>query len=69
MPVVVDGIVPLVQGKKITRELIDQVGARARKAARPVANAATSPGYRRDMAAELTRRCIEEAARRTGVLN
>ena len=67
-PVVLDDIQSLFQGKTITQELIDQAAALARKAARPVANTATSPGYRRDMAAALTKRCLKEAAVKAGII-
>jgi 4-hydroxybenzoyl-CoA reductase subunit beta len=66
-PVVVDEIGHLLQDRIITDELVEEAGTLARKAARPVANAATSPGYRRDMAAELTKRCLKEAAQKAGI--
>jgi 4-hydroxybenzoyl-CoA reductase subunit beta len=66
-PVIVGEIEHLLQGEIITDGLIEEAGTLARKAARPVANAATSPGYRRDMAAELTKRCLKEAAQKAGI--
>lgn len=54
----------LLKAKPITEELIEEVGELAQKASRPVANAATSPGYRREMAGVFTKRAIKEAVNR-----
>lgn len=54
----------LLKAKPITEELIEEVRELAQKASRPVANAATSPGYRREMAGVFTKRAIKEAVNR-----
>jgi len=54
----------LMKGKEISEELIEEVGGLAQKAARPVANTATSPGYRRKMAGIFTKRALREAVSR-----
>lgn len=64
-PIMVEEAEKLLKGKSITGELLEEVGELARKAAKPVANTATSPGYRRDMAALLTKKALSEAWIRT----
>lgn len=60
-PIVVESAEKLLQGTSVTEALIEEAGTLARKAAKPVANTGTSPGYRRDMAALLTKMCLREA--------
>jgi 4-hydroxybenzoyl-CoA reductase subunit beta len=63
-PIEVEGVEEVLKGKEIKEGLIEEVGELARKAAKPVVNTATSPGYRRKMAGVFTRRALREALNR-----
>jgi 4-hydroxybenzoyl-CoA reductase subunit beta len=60
-PIVVEEAEKLLKGKPITEDLIEEAGALAKKASKPVSNALTSPRYRREMAAVLTRSALRNA--------
>ena len=60
-PIEVKGAEGIVKEKEINEALIEEVGELAKKAAKPVANTLTSPGYRREMAGVLTKRALIEA--------
>jgi CO/xanthine dehydrogenase FAD-binding subunit len=64
LPLVVEEAAQLIRGKEITARLIDQVSQIAWKAANPVANTASSPGYRKEMVRVFTRNAILEALNR-----
>jgi 4-hydroxybenzoyl-CoA reductase subunit beta len=51
----------LLKGISVTEEVIEEVGEIAQKIAHPVANALSTPGYRRKMAGILTKRALREA--------
>lgn len=59
-PIVVEEAARCMTGREITPALIEQAGVLAHRASRPVANAATSPAYRREMAGVLVRRILFE---------
>jgi 4-hydroxybenzoyl-CoA reductase subunit beta len=63
-PVVVEEASRLMRGKHITAELIDEVSQAARKTAHPVANTASSPGFRREMIPVYIRKAFGEALER-----
>jgi len=63
-PLVVEEAAQLIRGKEITAKLIDEVSRIAWRAAHPVANTASSPGYRREMVRVFTRNAIQEALNR-----
>jgi len=63
-PVVVAEAADILRGKRITKKLIEAVGRIAQKKARPVANTAASPKYRREMVPVLTKKAISEAMAR-----
>jgi CO/xanthine dehydrogenase FAD-binding subunit len=52
------------RGATISEEVIEEVGEIARKAAHPVANTISTPGYRRNMAAVFTKKALREAVSR-----
>lgn len=51
----------LLRGSAVTGEVIEQVGKLAQRAAHPVANTTSTPGYRKKLAGVLTRRALREA--------
>jgi 4-hydroxybenzoyl-CoA reductase subunit beta len=63
-PIVVDEAADCIRGKKISKKVLAAAGEAAQKAAHPVANTISTPGYRRKMAAVMAKRAIEEAVRR-----
>lgn len=60
-PIEVKAAEEILKGRQISEELIEEVGELAQKAAKPVANTATSPVYRRKMAGVLTKMALREA--------
>ena len=63
-PIVVKNVSNLVAGRKLTKNHIQEIAAQARSCAKPVANAALSPQYRRNMASVLTANAVEEALKK-----
>jgi len=51
----------LLQGQKLTAQLIERAAEAATHEARPISNVRASAGYRRDMVRVLTRRALEQA--------
>jgi 4-hydroxybenzoyl-CoA reductase subunit beta len=60
-PVLVTEAVELLQGQKLTDELVAQAADAAYEAAHPVANIGSTPSYRRKMVRVLTKRAIKNA--------
>ncbi|EFK09328.1 putative 4-hydroxybenzoyl-CoA reductase, beta subunit [delta proteobacterium NaphS2] len=60
-PVVVEAATKMMRGKRMTPKLMDRVAREAQKKAHPVDNAASSPGYRREMVRVLIKKAIREA--------
>ena len=60
-PIIVDEASEIMRSQTITPKLIEQVSKLARNMAHPVANTASSPGYRRDMVQTLTKKAIHDA--------
>ncbi len=69
-PLRVRGVEALFKGRSVTDEMVEEAGLLVQKTAKPVANTASSPRYRREMIPVLTRRAFqrasEQAARRQG---
>jgi len=65
-PEEVKGIGELLKGKKMTESLIEEASEMAFKMARPVANAASTPTYRKRMIKILVTRALKEAFSRSG---
>ena len=63
-PEEVKGIGELLEGKKLTDLLMGEASELAFKAARPIANAAGTPTYRRKMIKILVQRALRQAARK-----
>lgn len=63
-PIEVTEAADFLKGKPITEEVIEEVGEIAQKAAQPVANTISTPGYRRKMAGVFTKRALREAISR-----
>jgi len=61
---VVEEAALLIRGKELTPKYIQEIYQIAWKTAHPVANAASSPRYRRDMVRVFTRNAIQEALNR-----
>lgn len=66
-PIEVEEAEKLLKGKPISEEIIEEVEALAQKAAKPMANTATLPGYRRRMAGIFTKNVLREALSRAKV--
>lgn len=62
-PVVVTEAEDVLKGVIITEEIIEAVGEIAQKAAHPVANTISTPGYRRKMAGVFAKKALREAIR------
>ena len=60
-PFVVAEAPKLLNGNRITPRLIDEVSKAARNAVHPVANTASSPGYRKEMIPYFIRKAFDEA--------
>ena len=63
-PIAVAEAADCMRGNKITKEVVQAVGEAAQKAAHPVGNTISTPGYRRKMAAVMAKRAVEESVRR-----
>lgn len=62
-PIVLEAVEHRFHRRILSEELIEEAGALARTSAKPVANTATAPGYRRDMAGFLTKIALRETLR------
>jgi len=54
----------VLKGKTISEEVIEEIGEIAQKAAHPMANTISTPGYRRKMAGVFTKKALRQAIRR-----
>jgi len=63
-PVLVVEAEEALRGQELTRERLDEAAGLVQKRARPVANAAASPSYRREMVKVLARHALNDALQR-----
>ena len=60
-PLIIDAAGQALKGKAVMEKKAEEIGLLVRKMARPVANTASSPAYRREMITVLMRRALEGA--------
>ncbi len=66
LPLIIDAAGQALKGKVVTEKQAEEIGLLVRKMAKPVANTASSPAYRREMITVLIRRALVGALEQAG---